>query len=90
MPKVAFSLALAPTPIPRLAALSQVERDALLARVLETQERGEKAALRVAVRDRFGRPLDPCRPARARRLVAAGRAEFIQTYPPVIQLRGRR
>jgi hypothetical protein len=88
VPKVLF--ALAPAPIPGLAALSPVDRDALVARVMETPNRSEKTAHRVAVRDRFGRPLDPCRPARARRLVAAGRADFIQTHPPVIQLRGRR
>jgi hypothetical protein len=36
--------------------------------------------------DPEGEPLDPCAPARARQLVRRGRAWFLTTEPPSIQL----
>jgi hypothetical protein len=41
---------------------------------------------RVAVIDAAGRALAPCAPARARQLVKRGRAWFLTTDPPLIQL----
>jgi hypothetical protein len=70
----------------RLAALSPTDREAVLARALETVEPKARDAARVAVRDRNGQPLAPCRPARARLLVAAGKAQWLQGEPPAIQL----
>ncbi|MFC7603045.1 RNA-guided endonuclease IscB [Streptosporangium amethystogenes subsp. fukuiense] len=43
----------------------------------------------VFVLDRHGHPLDPCHPARARRLLAAGRAVVVRHTPFVIRLRDR-
>lgn len=40
----------------------------------------------VAVIDAAGQTLDPCAPARARQLVRRGRAWFLTTEPPLIQL----
>ncbi|MFG1946151.1 RNA-guided endonuclease IscB [Nonomuraea sp. NPDC048826] len=41
------------------------------------------------VLDRHGHPLDPCHPARARRLLASGRAVVVRHTPFVIRLRDR-
>ncbi|MER5619718.1 RNA-guided endonuclease IscB [Streptosporangium sp. NPDC002544] len=41
------------------------------------------------VLDRHGHPLDPCHPARARRLLAAGRAVVVRHTPFVIRLKDR-
>ncbi|GAA0827011.1 RNA-guided endonuclease IscB [Streptosporangium amethystogenes subsp. fukuiense] len=41
------------------------------------------------VLDRHGDPLDPCHPARARRLLAAGRAVVVRHTPFVIRLKDR-
>ncbi|MDP9846163.1 RNA-guided endonuclease IscB [Streptosporangium lutulentum] len=41
------------------------------------------------VLDAYGQPLDPCHPARARRLLAAGRAVVARHTPFVIRLRDR-
>ncbi|MFG1749466.1 RNA-guided endonuclease IscB [Streptosporangium sandarakinum] len=41
------------------------------------------------VLDKHGRPLDPCHPARARRLLAAGRAVVVRHTPFVIRLKDR-
>ncbi|MET8054477.1 RNA-guided endonuclease IscB, partial [Streptosporangium sp. NPDC005286] len=43
----------------------------------------------VFVLDRHGHPLDPCHPARARRLLAAGRAVVVRHTPFVIRLKDR-
>lgn len=43
----------------------------------------------VFVLDRHGHPLDPCHPARARHLPAAGRATVVRHTPFVIRLRDR-
>lgn len=43
----------------------------------------------VFVLDTHGQPLDPCHPARARRLLASGRAVVHRHTPFVIRLRGR-
>ncbi|MET8053871.1 RNA-guided endonuclease IscB [Streptosporangium sp. NPDC005286] len=43
----------------------------------------------VFVLDRHGHPLDPCHPARARRLLAAGRAVVARRTPFVIRLKDR-
>ncbi|MEU0479684.1 RNA-guided endonuclease IscB, partial [Streptosporangium sp. NPDC006013] len=43
----------------------------------------------VFVLDRRGHPLDPCHPARARRLLAAGRAVVARRIPFVIRLKDR-
>jgi hypothetical protein len=40
----------------------------------------------VAVIDAAGQALAPCAPARARQLVRRGRAWFLTTEPPLIQL----
>jgi hypothetical protein len=40
----------------------------------------------VVVIDAAGQVLDPCPPARARQLVRRGRAWFLTTEPPLIQL----
>ncbi|WP_030926358.1 RRXRR domain-containing protein, partial [Streptosporangium amethystogenes] len=41
------------------------------------------------VLDKRGHPLDPCHPARARRLLAAGRAVVVHHTPFVIRLKDR-
>ncbi|MEU8037706.1 RNA-guided endonuclease IscB [Streptosporangium sp. NPDC049078] len=41
------------------------------------------------VLDRYGHPLDPCHPARARRLLAAGRAVVARHTPFVIRIKDR-
>ncbi|MHB8295093.1 MAG: RNA-guided endonuclease IscB [Acidimicrobiales bacterium] len=47
------------------------------------------AAARVFVLDRHGHPLMPCRPARARKLLASGRAVVAHHTPLVIRLKDR-
>ncbi|ACA59327.1 hypothetical protein Daud_0812 [Candidatus Desulforudis audaxviator MP104C] len=40
----------------------------------------------ILVQNRDGRPLSPCHPARARKLLKAGKAKVISTYPFTIKL----
>ena len=45
--------------------------------------------MRVFVLDKNGKPLDPCNPVRARKLLKAGRAAVIRRYPFTIILKDR-
>ena len=49
----------------------------------------ESGASRVFVLDRRGTPLMPCHPARARKLLAKGRAVVVRLHPFTIRLRDR-
>jgi hypothetical protein len=66
-----------------LAALSQTERDRVLASALAPHRGGKD---RVHVRDCNGHTLAPCTPARARQLVQRGTARWVSYTPPVIRL----
>jgi hypothetical protein len=72
----------------RLAAMDEADRDRLLAVALAKVDpplpRG-----RVAVCAPDGAPLAPCHAARARALVASGRAVLLRRRPPLIALRQR-
>lgn len=54
-----------------------------------TPARGAKGVQRVFVLDRWGNPLMPCHPARARELLAKGRAVVARYSPFVIRLKDR-
>ena len=69
-----------------LAALSDTERDRVLASALAPRRGGKDP---VQVRDHRGQPLAPCSPARARQLVRRGTAQWVSYTPPVIRLNRR-
>ena len=56
---------------------------------MQNEKRPVPVAGRVLVLDRLGRPLDPCHPARARRLLADGQAAVVRRMPFVIRLKDR-
>lgn len=56
---------------------------------IEVGEKHREVHPSVFVIDRHGRPLDPCRPARARKLLKAGRAVVHRRTPFVIRLKDR-
>ena len=55
----------------------------------EARRDPESGASRVFVLDRRGTPLMPCHPARARKLLAKGRAVVVRLHPFTIRLRDR-
>jgi len=69
-----------------LAALSDAERDRVLASALAPNRGGTDP---VQVRDRNDHSLAPCSPARARQLVRRGTAQWVSYTPPVIRLTRR-